>query len=154
MSVSDDILQSFVVPLQEEGELFQTYLDRVFREYDKRIILIAPTLSEGHRQIITVDSAGATDLLIKSEHRITNILIEALAGDAPYVHDFQLSEDKKLDNKDGDQVFVFVKPPGSTNPTLRFLDQDGVVFAQATFTGSGNDTQRFSFIKVNDLWIK
>lgn len=152
--MSDPILYkgTFVVDEQLPGESISKYLERVLFKFEEHLSKRVPVMSQGHYQTITVSAAGTTDVKIKAQHRITNVVIKPEAGAGAYVHNFKLTEERSEDSKDTDKVIIYIAAPASTNPTVKILDQDGTVISNTTFSGSGNDSVTVTIIKLDDLW--
>lgn len=143
---------AFIVDRQLSNEPVEKYLERVLFKFEEHLSARVPVMSQGHYQVIEVSSAGTSNVLIKPQHRITNVVLQPLAGSGAYIHNFKLTEERSEDSKDGDKVIFYVAAPASTNPTVKILDQDDNIIASKTFTGSGNDSSYITTIKLNDLW--
>jgi hypothetical protein len=150
--MSQELRETFVVPQRTVNEPEHKYLERIFGLFEARLTREVAYLSEGHQQTITCSEDGSTDVLIKPEHRVTNVLVKPEVGAGAYVYNLELTENREQDNKEGDQVTIYFRAPASTNPTIKVKDQDGTIIDSISFTGTGNDNQRKTYTKADDVW--
>ena len=146
-----NVRASFVVPPEEKDETLEVYLERVFKHYETYKNIFVGDTSQGHSQVLELDSAGSYTVAIKPEHRVTYLTLIASPGS--YVFNINLSDISTQDNKDGDIVQIYMKQlqPGAA-PTIRILDQDLALLYEKVFSGAADDSEFKQFVTYQSQW--
>lgn len=147
-----NIRSIFVVPIQQPKEPLEEYLRRTLEEYHDYLTNYIGLISQGHPDVLEVDSTESYDIVTRPEHRITYLTVIASPGS--YTFTLNFLADTTQDNKDGDIVQIYMKQiQAGVGPTILINDQDSNLLYQKDFDGSTEDSEFTQFIVYKSQWI-